>query len=1574
MSSSEDSEPIEDSSSEEEQEEQHGGDQQLTGATADPQVLQYFWDLASLEQDARQAAASSLVQALFDSQKQHESSHMPAGAQPGGSLDIQQEGGNRQQRMEQCLNCCSPLMAYGLKRLARGLASSRQGARQGFAAALAATLAHSAAAAAAGHKGGAKGAAGVAMPLQLPFVSAAGVLALLDACLEVTGSMKGSDQRDALLGRVFGLAALCRSGLPAALPAAPAGSISALRGTAVVAEQLLGLLQRKAFLRESAAAALVELLGQLSTADMQQVLSQAPKLTSLLQVQPNSATPESLYIALRLWHNLPQQQLQSCQLLPKLPASVSPPPELFWHQPGAVQRSSVAAAAAALFAAGQLKALCPALLATTASHPRMHPVWGCMLALLVPGFVPVKVLQQQPDTEQDQQQQQHIRAAPDQQQLANLWHHFVEASCLNSSHERKALALQLLQLLLPVLTPDAVPVLLSRQLLGCISTALRNKDSYLHASARKSMDRIRSCAEHSLIAKSNPALAAKLRLALAAQLQSANLQQAAAAAGGSKAKGQQGLLQGLDAPGVAAYVDQLLQEIVAALAQHKAAANGSAAAAAAESLEDEDMAEADAEADDTKAKQLLDQLAAALKLQAADAATLRKGLVFLAAAAFLQLPRSLDVASLAAPGSAAAAAAAAAATPAGKPSKKKQKAGKAAGDAAAAAAADGDSLQLEREVLQLAARVQPQPQQQVRQHCAARLITLLHSLHHRTGQQPKQQQQQQQQDGKEQQQQHGPSGETKKQRKARLQAEQEQAAAAARQAAWQQQEALTSQLVSAAQQLQGVQPTAEEDVLEMVQQLQALEVLVQQHVQQQKQQQQQVAATRCRVVLQLLHQLQLQLLSGGLTAEAAGSVVDDLELAVVRGLGLPSDNLGLDKSAAAAALRGSSSEAEEDEEQQGSDNSSSSSEDGEGEPAWQDVLLDLLLALLSNSSSSDAAKGGGVLVPSAPLREACEAVFRAFAEEMTPQGLSDMLRLLGQRASEAIKKDDEEDSEVEMDEDDIDDGGSDASASSDATGSGSEEDAEQQEEASKDADEAAPAAKKQPAAAAADGEDEDESDGGMDDEAMMRLDAQLGAAVRSMVAGRGGSAKERAASLLGLQLRVAALLEEWLKKCSKSPLVLQAVLPLLRALVSASGAGGNPTLADRLASIASKQLSKCRPVLLLAGQEAPPPQQQQQQQPPKMELAVFAADLRKVLYYASREKDGRVAAAAGQALLVLIGAGSEAGGAAAAAAQGAAADALQDFFDKKKSRLQKGWCEQLLSRCPEAVLGGEAAGLAAILAACSKGRNESTRGKAAALLPVLLRASQGAAQGAAGSADANPSLLLGTLQQHQPALAAALGAAVAGPYKGKEQHAAAVKAVVALLAGVGKLGAGKRMAELLGAEAVRELGKVVVVVKAAGVQPRVESQLDRLVDVAGLQQLVAAGKPDPARLALLNKQRAALVGKPAAAAAAAAGSKRLQQAAAGSKRPQQAAAAAAAADGESSGDEDEAGAREVQPKKKQKSKQQQQQQGGGKKEHKKEKKPAAAAAAAAAAATGKRKEQDDSESKGKKKKKHKQQQ
>jgi hypothetical protein len=203
------------------------------------------------------------------------------------------------------------------------------------------------------------------------------------------------DQRDTLLGRVFGLAALTRSGLITAVPSAAGGTLNStpaavLSATAVVAEQLASLLQRKSFLRESAAAGLVELLQGMDQQQLASVLQQAPKTSALLQAAPSAASPESLFLCLRLWHAMPAQQLQQCQLLPKLPAGQAPP-QVFWEQPSAVNRKVVASAAAAVFSADQVQRMTPALLLSTASSPRLHPVWGCLLALLVPGFVPVKV-------------------------------------------------------------------------------------------------------------------------------------------------------------------------------------------------------------------------------------------------------------------------------------------------------------------------------------------------------------------------------------------------------------------------------------------------------------------------------------------------------------------------------------------------------------------------------------------------------------------------------------------------------------------------------------------------------------------------------------------------------------------------------------------------------------------------------------------------------------------------------------------------------------------------------------------------------------------------------------------------------------------------------------------------------------------------------------------------------------------------------------------------------------------------------------------------------------------------------
>jgi hypothetical protein len=384
-------------------------------------------------------------------------------------------------------------------------------------------------------------------------------------------------------------------------------------------------------------------------------------------------------------------------------------------------------------------------------------------------------------------------------------------------------------------------------------------------------------------------------------------------------------------------------------------------------------------ADEGKALQQLEQLVAGLKLPAADIATLRKGLSFLAALSWLTLPPGLV---------------AAAAGGSKKAGKKKHKQDKAA--AAGAAGAEGP-LQDEhvQEGLQLAASIQPQPSAVLRRTAAARLVGVLHSLHSRAtalAAAAAHQKQPKQQDGKQQQKAAGADA---------------AAAAGARAAAAQAAETLTVELLglfAAVQKLPSVAVTAEEDIAEMVEQLGQLSATIEQHVpsapaaaaHSSQQHQQATAAARKRVVLHLVYQLQLQLLCGGLSAEAAGSVVDDLEVSVLRGLGLNGQLLETLRAAdaqaklklAGAAAEPSDSEAAAAGSADGSEDSDSGSDDDDDDgSAWQDVLLDLLLSLLSNSSSDGASgRGGSVSVPSVPLREACEAVFKAFAEDMTAQG------------------------------------------------------------------------------------------------------------------------------------------------------------------------------------------------------------------------------------------------------------------------------------------------------------------------------------------------------------------------------------------------------------------------------------------------------------------------------------------------------------------------------------------------------------------------------------------------------------
>ena len=97
-------------------------------------------------------------------------------------------------------------------------------------------------------------------------------------------------------------------------------------------------------------------------------------------------------------------------------------------------------------------------------------------------------------------------------QLASLWAHVVEGHLLNSSHERKAVALQLFTMLLPHIYASSVPVMLSKAFVGLLGVSLKDSGSYLHKAAARCVDRIVEWAQNSKAAESAGMLSSTVHL------------------------------------------------------------------------------------------------------------------------------------------------------------------------------------------------------------------------------------------------------------------------------------------------------------------------------------------------------------------------------------------------------------------------------------------------------------------------------------------------------------------------------------------------------------------------------------------------------------------------------------------------------------------------------------------------------------------------------------------------------------------------------------------------------------------------------------------------------------------------------------------------------------------------------------------------------------------------------------------------------------------------------------------------------------------------------------------------------
>ncbi|EOR01392.1 DNA polymerase V [Wallemia ichthyophaga EXF-994] len=161
-------------------------------------TLELYWPLASNKTSERLQASSDLINLLNKFQQDfkpadedrdgEESDHSEPSDQEEDTVDKNQKSVIK--RIEKWIEKHhAPDVSYAIKRLIRGLASPRESSRLGFAVTLTQLLSN------------------------LPLLTVAHVLPLIKHHTTPVGNVKGSEERDLIFGRLFGIQAIIESGL-----------------------------------------------------------------------------------------------------------------------------------------------------------------------------------------------------------------------------------------------------------------------------------------------------------------------------------------------------------------------------------------------------------------------------------------------------------------------------------------------------------------------------------------------------------------------------------------------------------------------------------------------------------------------------------------------------------------------------------------------------------------------------------------------------------------------------------------------------------------------------------------------------------------------------------------------------------------------------------------------------------------------------------------------------------------------------------------------------------------------------------------------------------------------------------------------------------------------------------------------------------------------------------------------------------------------------------------------------------------------------------------------------------------
>ncbi|KAJ6692303.1 MYB-BINDING PROTEIN 1A FAMILY MEMBER [Salix purpurea] len=229
--------------------------------------------------------------------------------------------------------------------------------------------------------------------------------------------------------------------------------------------------------------------------------------------------------------------------------------------------------------------------------------------------------------------------------------------------------------------------------------------------------------------------------------------------------------------------------------------------------------------------------------------------------------------------------------------------------------------------------------------------------------------------------------------------------------------------------------------------------------------------------------------------------------------------------------------------------------DDDANPKLMDVLVDTFLSLLPQSS--------------APLRSAIEQVFKYFCNDVTNDGLLRMLRVIKKdlkppRHREEGRDDDDDDDEDFLGIEEEGEGEGEGEEEMDEAETGETGEDEEQTDDSEAVAEVKEAGK----------ELSDDSDGGMDDDAMFRMDAYLAQIFKDRKNQAGGETAQ--SQLVLFKLRVLSLLEVYLHENPAEPEVLMVYLNLARAFVNPQTAEISEQFGQRIWGILQKKILKAK--------------------------------------------------------------------------------------------------------------------------------------------------------------------------------------------------------------------------------------------------------------------------------------------------------------------------------------------------------------------------------------------------------------